>query len=402
LKYSQYILKRKIEDIFIYPFILFGRMIAGLRPLKKEYEIFFFFPFYHTGGAEKVHAMIAQAVGNKNCLIYFTRKSGDKNFLKDFIDSGCDIVDISQYTDNKLLYFFNLIFRGIVSGYVNAQKQRAIVFNGQCNFGYKLSRWVNKAIPQVELIHSFNTFSWIRIPFLPFISKTIMISQVRIGDHLRQYSDLGIPDFYKSKIQFILNGIPLPLASIPKDFSGALTVLYVGRGTEEKRVYLIAKIAEQSAIKKLPVNFVFMGDVASAIPSELRRYCTFLGHKSDNEEIDKLYQQSHIVIITSYTEGFPMVIEEGMARSCAVIATPVGDISIHIKNKENGFLFSVVTDEKQIIEEAIQYLTLLANDRQLLKNIGANNKQYAFQHFGIETFRNNYRQLIKQIRGKLN
>lgn len=217
--------------------------------MKKEYETYYFFPFYHTGGAEKVHALITQATGNTNCIIYFTRKSQDDNFYDDFVKSNCTIKDISNYTDNKFLYFFNLIFRGIVSGHINHQKYKPLVFNGQCNFGYKISPWIKKQIPQVELIHSFNTFSWIRIPFLPFITTTIMISRVRIEDHLRQYEKIRIPAFYKSRIQYIVNGIRLPLTVKEKDFAGTIKVLYVGRGTEEKRVHLIAKIAELSAQK---------------------------------------------------------------------------------------------------------------------------------------------------------
>ncbi len=94
-----------------------------------------------------------------------------------------------------------------------------------------------------------------------------------------------------------------------------------------------------------------------------------------------------------------MVIEEGMARSCAVIATPVGDIPAHIKNRVNGFLFSSVLDESVIVEEGVRYLQMLNDDRQLLKDIGTNNKQYAYQHFSIDAFNGRYQQLFKQLRG---
>ncbi|MCW3107883.1 MAG: glycosyltransferase family 4 protein [Segetibacter sp.] len=294
MKYKHYILKRKIEDVFIYPFIVIGKLVALIKPMKKEYETFFFFPFYHTGGAEKVHAMVTQATGNENCIIYFTRKSHDKNFYNDFARSGCTIKDISNYTDNKFLYFVNLVFRGIITGYINRQKQNPLVFNGQCNFGYKISPWIKKQIPQVELIHSFNTFSWIRIPFLPFISTTVMISQVRIEDHLRQYEKIEIPSLYKARIQYIVNGISLPSEVKEKDFTRSIKALYVGRGTEEKRVQLIAKIAEQSAFQKLTVEFVFMGEVKEAIPAELVQYCKLLGHKSDQNEIDEI-SNNHIL-----------------------------------------------------------------------------------------------------------
>ena len=398
LKYKWYIRKRQLEDVFIAPFVLLGRMIAGLKPLAKEYETFFFFPFYHTGGAEKVHALVAQATGNSNCIIFFTRKSYDKNFYKDFVQSGCDIRDISAFTGSKFLYPINLIYRGIISGYINKQPLKTVVFNGQCNFGYKISPWINKAIPQVELIHSFNTFSWIRLPFLPFISRTMMISKLRIEDHLRQYKKMDVPlPFYK-KIQYIVNGIPLPGMQKEKDYNGKLQVLYVGRGTEEKRVHIVAKMAEKAHQQKLPVDFVFMGDVSNAIPAGLLKYCKLIGHQTDSQKIDDEYWQSHIVVITSYTEGFPLAIEEGMARGCAVMATAVGDIPVHVKNIENGLLFSSVDNQETIIDEGVEFLALLCDNKKPLQEISIRNWKYAVENFGIEAFNNSYQQLFHQLR----
>ena len=400
MKYPQYILKRKIEDVLLYPFILLGRIIASLKPLSKEYETFFFFPFYHTGGAEKVHALVTQATGNTSCIVYFTRKSYDKNFYRDFVQSGCTIKDISRFTDNKWVYFLNFIYRGIISGYIDHQKQRPIIFNGQCNFGYKISPWINPSIPQIELLHSFNTFSWIRIPFIPFITRTVMISRLRIEDHLKQYKKLGIPNQYNERIQYIVNGIPLPASIQPKDFNASIKVLYVGRATEEKRVHLIAQMAEKAFQNNLPVEFIFMGDVREAISLGLVKYCKLTGHKSDPAEIDHIYQQAHIVIITSSTEGFPMVIEEGMVRGCIVMATPVGDIPLHVKHKENGFLFTTFANEQLIVKEAIDYLTLICDRKQLLAQMGDRNIEYARQHFSIEAFNRQYQQLFKQLRNQ--
>ncbi|GEO10994.1 glycosyltransferase family 4 protein [Segetibacter aerophilus] len=372
-----------------------------MLPLKKEYETFYFFPFYHTGGAEKVHALVTQATGGPNSIIYFTRTSHDKNFYADFVKSGSTIKDISRYTDNKFLYFLNLIYRGYISGVINNQKKTALIFNGQCNFAYKISPWIKKRIPQIELIHSFNTFSWIRIPFLPFISRTVMISQVRIDDHLKQYKKLKVPDVYKARIQHIVNGIPLPLSKKQKDVTETIKVLYAGRGTEEKRVNLVAKIAVRSAQEALPVEFLFMGDVREAISPSLRSFCTILGHLVDQKKIDEVYSKAHLVIITSYTEGFPLVIEEGMSHGCGVIATPVGDIPIHVKPHENGFLFSSIWDEALIVEEGVKFLSLLSKEKGLLLQMGENNRKYAYENFSLEAFDKKYRQLFDQLRNNL-
>lgn len=398
--FKLYILKRQLEDIIIFPFIIIGRIISFFHSRKTGYETYFFFSFYHTGGAEKVHALITKAIGNPSCIIYFTRKSDNENFYNEFKQSGCKIKDISKYTDSKTLYFINLIWRGIISGYINRQNELPVVFNGQCNFGYKISPWINTKIPQVELIHSLNTFSWIRIPFVPFITKTIMISKVKIEEHLQQYKKLKVPDLYHQRIRYILNGIHFTGHEIQKDYSGIIKVLYVGRGTEEKRVHLIAELAQRIHQLQLPAEFVFIGDVHHSIPPAFLPYCILTGNKAGNET-DKIYDESHIVIITSYTEGFPLAIMEGMSKACAIIATPVGDIPIHVKNNENGFLFTSVNNKEKIINEGIKFVTLLTKNRELLKHMGERNKQYAVNHFGIEKFNHQYQQLIQQLRSQV-
>ena len=105
MKFRVLLMKRTVEDIFMFPFILLGRLLALVKPLNRQYKVFYFFPFYHTGGAEKVHALITKATGSNECIIFFTKKSHNAAFLEKFSQSGCVIKDVSKYTDNKWLYF---------------------------------------------------------------------------------------------------------------------------------------------------------------------------------------------------------------------------------------------------------------------------------------------------------
>lgn len=400
MQYQLFRIKNYIENIFIYPFILTGRVLFAFSKKQPAYELYFFFPFYHTGGAEKVHALIAQATGGTNAVIYFTRHSNNRSFYNEFVKAGCVIKDISKYTDSKLFYFANLVYRGYVSAIINSQSSLPLVFNGQCNFGYKISPWINSSIPQVELIHSFNTFSWIRIPFLPYITRTVMISKVRIQDHLQQYERLSVPKKFNKTIQYIINGVDLPAIVGEKELTGKIKILYVGRGTKEKRVYLVAEIAKRCIDKNLPVRFQFMGEVQDAIPKQLLPYCEILGDKSNPDEINTIYQQAHIIIITSTTEGFPMVIEEGMATGCAVMATPVGDIPVHVQNNQHGFLFTSITNEETIITEAVTFISAITRNRPLLQKLSEENIEYSARNFGIKTFTNSYKTLFSELRSK--
>jgi glycosyltransferase involved in cell wall biosynthesis len=396
-KYQHYLIKRKLEDVCILPFVALGKLLALVKPLQKQYKVFFFFPFYHTGGAEKVHALITQAASGTDAIIFFTRKSADDTFKKTFEQSGCTIKDISAYTDNKLMYFFNLIYRGIIAGYINQQPTYSVVFNGQCNFAYKLSPWLIPSIKQIELIHSFNSFSWIRLPFLPFIHQTVMISQVRIENHLEQYEQLNVPKLFNQKIIYICNAITLPEKVMPKNWDSPLQVLYVGRGTPEKRVHLVAAIAQQVQAANHSIQFTIAGDVAEAIPADLKKYCTLLGNIDDDIVLAQLYQQAHVLLITSVTEGFPMVIMEAMANGCVVIGTPVGDIPIHLQKSEAGFITTTAQDEQLICAEITQHILALQKNTPLASTMGQRGIHYAKEYFDLEQFKQRYKQLLRTV-----
>jgi glycosyltransferase involved in cell wall biosynthesis len=419
--YRLFLLKRWVEDLLMFPLILLGRLLARRKPLPREYETFFFFPFYHIGGAEKVHAQIAKATGNGNCIIFFTRKSQNNLFYEEFKSSGCTMHDISKYTDNKWIYFVNIIFRGIISGYINRQKNKPVVFNGQCNFGYKISPWINKRIPQIELIHSLCSFSYIRIPFLPFITRTVMISTIRIQEHIDLYKRFQIPLSLGDRIQFIMNAIDLPERStadgqqctdelsrsaLPHSSNikpqtsnlKPFTVLYVGRGTPEKRVDLIAEVARGMKEKEAGIRFEFLGEVKDAIPEPLRNDCHFWGNQSDPKKIDEIYRGAQVLILVSDTEGFPMVVMEAMARGLAVVSTSVGEIPLHVHDGVNGFLVRDFRNRETVARECTKHILDLHANPQLLKTISETNTEYAYAHFGMERFTLEYNELFERMR----
>lgn len=390
-------IKRFVENIFIFPFILIGRLVAAIRPLKKEYRVFYFFPFYHTGGAELFNMRLTHAVGGKDCIIFFTKKSKDDRFYKEFEESGCTIKDISKFTDNKWFYFLNLIFRGIISGYINSQKTKPIIFNGQCNFGYKISPWISKRIKQLEFIHTFCSFSYIRVSFLPFYQLTISSSIKTINDHKAFYQKWKVPDSYLDKFKYILYGIELPNKYEKKIGNKPFTVLFVGRGSPEKRVEIAGKIAKEVKEKDPKIQFVFMGDIEPAMPKYLHQYCIFLGNQTDKNKIHEIYCKSDVLLMTSAFEGFPLVVMEAMARGLAIISTPVGDVPKHVIPEVNGFIIDELFKEEDIINKGSNYIFQLNSDKELLRKISTSNIEYAFKTFGLDTFNANYKQLFKEL-----
>lgn len=221
-----------------------------------------------------------------------------------------------------------------------------------------------------------------------------MISQKAISDHRQQYQRIGVPEGYGQKIQYIRNGILLPANPAAKQFPGIkLSVLYAGRGTPEKRVYLVAGIAKQCRLENLPIKFLYMGEVRPFLEEKLFDAGTFLGNISNTEEVNNIYRNTDVLIITSSEEGFPMVVMEAMSFGCIILATPVGDLPVHIRNEKQGFLFSTASDEEKIIAEGIVCLKMLLYNPAMCDEISNQNIVYAQEHFGLRTFEETYQKL---------
>jgi glycosyltransferase involved in cell wall biosynthesis len=250
----------------------------------------------------------------------------------------------------------------------------------------------------LELIHSFNSFSWIRIPFLPFIRQTVMISGKAMQDHQEQYAQLGIPGTYLTKIKLIRNGISLPTKAVPKIFDGnGLNVLYAGRATPEKRVHLVMEAALQASQQELPFRFIFMGDVRDQLPEKYHAAGQFHGNLADPHQIQLVYETAHVLVITSSEEGFPMVVMEAMSMGCIILATPVGDLPHHIRDGVNGYLFSTATSEAVIVEEMLSILRRLSDDPVHCREMSDANRAYAATHFGLTSFASSYQQLYQTL-----
>ncbi len=111
-------------------------------------------------------------------------------------------------------------------------------------------------------------------------------------------------------------------------------------------------------------------------------HVNFLGYVS-GEIKDKLLQKSHILILPSYAEGFPMVIPEAMAYGCAILATRIAGIPEIVIENENGLLFE--PGDKNCIRKALCYLF---NNHEVLTKFMSNSLQNS-KKFNLPTYIDN-------------
>ena len=394
-KYFFITLKRYIEQIIMFPFVVAGKIIAILKPLDEEYDFFMFYPIYGIGGAEKINADVVAALPDKKIIIFFTRHSPNDKLLHLFKKPNVTIKEIDKWTDNKFIYWANLMYRGTCAHYINKQKKKPVVFNGQCNFAYKLFPHLRKDILKVELIHtSHKPFAWVTFPYIPFIDKRVMYVDRVIRQCKEYYAEVGIPPRYGDRILNITNTVYVPLQYQEKSRAKNLKVYYAGRGGFQKHLELVFEITRKCLLDKLDMEFHFAGTFENEIPADIKGLVHWHGSIGKDEDIYKLHQDMDVLLMTSRFEGFPVAIMEAMSCGVAIVATAVDGIPEHIKDGVNGFMMHDMDDNK-VVEDGISYLKKLARDRALLDVISRNNYEYAKKNYAKEVFVKAYRKAFE-------
>ncbi|NJL10657.1 MAG: glycosyltransferase family 4 protein, partial [Calothrix sp. SM1_7_51] len=110
---------------------------------------------------------------------------------------------------------------------------------------------------------------------------------------------------------------------------------------------------------------------------ELEANVHFVGSKSQTEVREHL-QQTDIFVMSSFTEGTPVVLMEAMAAGVPVVATQVGGINELVDNGVNGYL--VPPANAMFLREKIE---ILLNDCELRAKFGTAGRAKVEQEFNI-------------------
>lgn len=99
-----------------------------------------------------------------------------------------------------------------------------------------------------------------------------------------------------------------------------------------------------------------------------------LGYRSD---IDKLMANSHIFVLSSNWEGFPLTILEAMRTKLPVIASDVGGVKEAVKHGETGF----VINNQEALKDSLQQLI---DSPELRQAMGEKGRERYLQHFTVQ------------------
>lgn len=135
------------------------------------------------------------------------------------------------------------------------------------------------------------------------------------------------------------------VASQEKDFTGKRIVLFVGRVEKKKGIFELLEAFRLIGNNNIELHVVGPGNsMEEAIEYATRNVLPVHFHGAlQRERLNKLYGQSHILILPSKAEGFPKVIAEGAAFGCVPICSNISSIGEYIQHGTNGFLLNNVS-----------------------------------------------------------
>jgi glycosyltransferase involved in cell wall biosynthesis len=180
-------------------------------------------------------------------------------------------------------------------------------------------------------------------------------------------------------------------------------LVYVGHVIKNKGVYELVEACSQ-----IPVinDLILIGSYDEKIKNELLKiaykkdegkWIKFMGQQTKNEVLGYMFN-SPILVLPSYTEGFPMVIIEAMVMGCAIIATDVGaipDILAINSDKPCGLCIP-----PQNIEKLKEAVVMLVNDPNLIDLMGKRGLERALGQYNLEHIMNQYKKIWKTAASK--
>lgn len=211
---------------------------------------------------------------------------------------------------------------------------------------------------------------------------------------------------FKNKVQIALNfpskkfydsfNVKKKLAE--RDF----IIGYVGAFTRAKGVYNLALAIKSLIVNNPQLKVLFVGNWQNSEPPFLGKEIRQMFKGYDNviftgpvphEKVAHYLNEMRLLVLPSYSEGFPHVMLEAMACGTPVLATPVGAIPNVIKDGETSFLLKS-NDPRHMAEKIVELL----NRPELLEKISNNSYKFIRENFSYEKTLEAWRKILGRLR----
>ncbi len=369
------------------------KLFITILPKIKKQEIFFFFPFYHLGGAETVHNDILEIFSKNESVCFITNKSVN-TFNKANFEKSTVLLEINKLIRGR---FLKKVAIKKISRKINAAK-KPIVFGCNSEFFYDLIPYLDEKVKVIDLIHAFSyeessAAEKVSLKVVERINKRVVLGEKTKSDfkelYLKENKDLALLE----RVKIIKNKVDVPENKIIKDVSSPMVVLFVARDSYEKRPEIFFEIAKNCFKINLDIKFKVIGDYFENY--EITPNVEIIGPIKEKNIINTYYKEADLILITSSREGFPMVILEGMSYGVVPISTNVGEIATFINDEnQNGFLIQNHANAQQIVTDFTEKILYINSNRTILEKYSSKAYTSVKQEFSSDKNKENYLNLF--------
>lgn len=351
-------------------------------------------------------------IKNRNDIYFINSNVHKVNKNKGKITIG----SLIQFGKVYSKFIFNILNAKAVFFYLSSNKTGFIR-----DSVYIITCWVfgRKCIAQYHGSH-FNYFYYEQNKFFRFFIKGVLLRINKIvvfSENLKKMFD----KIFKGELEILYNGLNLnkyKSSVIKESKDKPFKILYLGHLTYSKGFFDLVFAYKILHIKYgNNISLLFAGEnygdnlkkeflskkwqdeyfangykkagISSDFINNFKKYnSNYFGVVSGKDK-DKLFINSDIFVLPSFTEGLSMACLEAMAFGLPVITTPVGAMPEIIKNGTNGIITPIGEHEK--LAENIE---LLMNDKKLRLKMGNNNLQAVKEKYDIEKVADNLLSII--------
>jgi glycosyltransferase involved in cell wall biosynthesis len=381
--------------------------------MKPRRTLFYFFPLASIGGTESVHLDILKALKDYPSATYIRYRSNvwrGQQYASSPIgmkEGEAMMHDFSKYSKTKFLSsyleaprfgrFIRNVYVKRLAQKINKSLNPVVIFWHRESIAF-LWPYLEKHVKVIDIVHNNSNnehadATYLVHDWVPRIDKRVLVSEGLKRWLTPLYMDSNYPDEFVNRISVIPHAVNFPTDGFITKPTNALNVTFVGRDAIEKRFALFLEIVEESESRKLPIHFHIVGPNPQDYLQLKSKHVTWYGEVSDRNQIEEVYRQTHVLLLTSSSEGFPKVIAESMAFSCVPICTSVGGIPEELTHHENALL----TTAENCVAQSIVHLDYLSKDNERYHHLSKNAYFYASKHFAPKRFEHDWQQILSSL-----
>jgi|SRR3989344_5380678 len=221
---------------------------------------------------------------------------------------------------------------------------------------------ITKSIPAIFTVHGTSINTKLLNPLTRRVEKFILTeilysAQITVAQNFLNFENINKNIFY------IPNGVDLKsFKRIKIQKSKEKLLIFVGRLHPQKNLINLIK-AMDIVRQKLFVKLLIIGDgpqkneLRSFIKRQSLSNIIKLKGQVNQSQLKNLYSQSHIFILPSIYEGFPLTLLEAWSAKLPVITSKTGECQYLVKNGINGYLINnpdSPSDIAKVITKALE------------------------------------------------